>query len=200
MIMIKKMIPDYMKCLILGAFLGTLSKYLDTVAVNGSWQANVLHYFSNIFTRLGIWVLIATIIAAYSKTIIRAAMNTFVFFSGMLISYYLYSAYLFGFFPTKYFIIWGSVAPFSPFPGIIVWKAKNSARLAYILPALPMGLLLSLSLGIGSFYMNINYIEELIMYVVLCVIFYKEPKQMAVSVVFSFVVALLIEQISPFHF
>ena len=83
---------------------------------------------------------------------------------------------------------------------MIVWKAKNSARMAYILPALPMGLLLSLSLGIGSFYMNINYIEEFIMYVVLCVFFYKEPKQMAVSVVFSFVVALLIEQISPFHF
>lgn len=200
MIKIKNMIPDYIKCLILGAFMGILSKYLDTVAVNGSWQANVFHYFSNIFTRLGVWVLMATIIAAYSKTIIRAAKNTFVFFSGMLISYYLYSAYLFGFFPTKYFILWGSMALLSPFPGIVVWKAKNSARLAYILPALPMGLLLSLSLGFGSFYMNINYIEELMMYVVLCVFFYKEPKQMAVSVVISFVVALFIKQISPFHF
>ena len=200
MIRIKKMIPDYMKCLILGAFLGTLSKYLDTVAVNGSWHANVLHYFSNIFTRAGIWVLMATIIAVYSKTIVRAAMNTFVFLSGMLISYYLYSTYLFGFFPTKYFIFWGIMALFSPILGIITWKAKNSTRLAYILPAFPMGLLLSLSLGIGSFYINLNYIEEFIMYVVLCVIFYKEPKQMAVSSVFSFVVALLIEQKSPFHF
>ncbi len=203
MITIIKMIPDYMKCLIFGVFLGTLSKYLDTVAVDGSWQAHVLHYFSNIFTRLGVWVLIATIIASYSKTMIRAAINAFAFFAGMLISYYLYSAYLFGFFPTEYFILWGSVALFSPIAGIMVWKAKHSARLAYMLPALPMGLLLSLALGFGSFYsfyMNINYIEELIMYVVLCAIFYKEPKQMAVSVVLSFVVALFIEEISPFHF
>ena len=177
MIAMKEIIPDSMKCLILGVFLGILSKYLDTVAVNGSWHANVLHYFSNIFTRAGIWVFMATMIAAFSKTVIRAAMNTFVFLSGMLISYYLYSTYLFGFFPTKYFIFWGSLALFSPILGIIVWTAKNSARLAYILPAFPMGLLLSLSLGIGSFYINLNYIEEFIMYVVLCVIFYKEPKQ-----------------------
>ena len=184
----------------LGCFLGHIIQVFRHCCSQWELASQCFALFFKYFTRLGIWVLIATIIAAYSKTIIRAAINTFVFFSGMLISYYLYSAYLFGFFPTKYFIIWGSVAPFSPFPGIIVWKAKNSARLAYILPALPMGLLLSLSLGIGSFYMNINYIEEFIMYVVLCVIFYKEPKQMAVSVVFSFVVALLIEQISPFHF
>ena len=197
---IKNGIPDYVKCLVLGVFLGTLSKYLDTVAVDGSWQANVLHYFSTIFTRMGIWVLIAAIIAAYSKTIIRAAINTFVFFAGMLISYYLYSAYLFGFFPTQYFIFWGSIALLSPIPGIMVWKAKNSSRLAYLLPALPMGLLLSLSLGIGSFYMDINYIEEFMMYVVLCVIFYKEPKQLAASIVLSFVVALLIEQLSPYYF
>ena len=43
-----------------------------------------------------------------------------------------------------------------------------------------MGLMLSLSLGIGLFYMYLNYIEELIMYVVLCVVSYKEPKQIAI--------------------
>jgi hypothetical protein len=200
MMTVKKMMPDYMKCVLIGALLGTISKYLDTVAVDGSWLADVFHYCSHILSRLGIWVLIAAMIAAYSKTIIRAALNTFVFFAGVLISYYLYSAYLFGFFPTKYFMLWGSIALLSPFLGSIVWLAKNHSRLAYILPALPMGLMLSLSLAIGAFYLDINYIDELIMYAVLCVIFYKEPKQMAVSIVFSFVLALLIEIISPYHF
>ena len=117
----------------------------------------------------------------------------------MLISYYIYSAYLFGFFPTRYFMLWGSIALVSPILAIIVWKAKNHVRLAFILPALPMGLLLSLSLGMGLFYVDLTYIEELIMYVVLCVVFYKEPKQIAISVVFSFVIAFIINQISPFH-
>ena len=63
---------------------------------------------------------------------------------------------------------------------LLYGKLKSNVRLAFILPALPMGLMLSLSLGIGLFYMYLNYIEELIMYVVLCVVFYKEPKQIAI--------------------
>src|SRR6476620_5821687 len=178
MIKLINKIPDFITCLVLGTALGTISKYLDTIAVvDESWWMNILQYFGYLFTRLGIWILIATIIAAYSKTLIRAAINTFLFFIGMLISYYIYSTYLFGFFPTSYFILWGSLALVSPLLAIIVWKAKNNVRLAFILPALPMGLLLSLSIGIGLFYMYLIHIEELIMYAVLCVVFYKEPKQ-----------------------
>jgi hypothetical protein len=200
MIKLINKIPDFIICLVLGTALGTISKYLDTIAVDESWWTNILHYFGNLFTRLGIWILIATIIAAYSKTLVRAAINTFLFFIGMLISYYIYSAYLFGFFPTRYFMLWGSIALVSPILAIIVWKAKNHVHLAFILPALPMGLLLNLSLGMGLFYVYLSNIEELIMYVVLCVIFYKEPKQLAISVVFSFVIAFIVNQISPFHF
>ncbi|MGE7183951.1 hypothetical protein ACQKKK_08050 [Peribacillus sp. NPDC006672] len=165
MFKIKNRIPDLIICLILGTALGIISKYLDTISVDGSWWTYILHYIADLFTRLGIWILIATIIAAYSKTLIRAAINTFMFFMGMLISYYIYSAYLFGFFPASYFIFWGSLALVSPLLAIIVWKAKNNVQLAFILPALPMGLLLSLSLGMGLFYMNLSYIEELLMYV-----------------------------------
>ena len=107
MIMVKNKIPDFILCLALGIILGIISKYLDTIAVDGSWWTNILHYFGDLFTRLGIWVLIATIIAAYSKTLIRAAINTSIFFIGMLISYYIYSAYLFGFFPNELFYTLG---------------------------------------------------------------------------------------------
>ena len=201
MIKLKNRLPEFIACSFLGAVLGVISKYLDTVSVvDEIWWMNVLQYFGDLFTRLGIWVLIATLIAAYSKTLIRAAVNTFLFFVGMLVSYYIYSAYLFGFFPTRYFILWGCIALASPFLAAIVWWARNSARTAFILPALPMGLMLSLSVGMGLFYMYLIHIEELIMYVVLCVVFYKEPKQMAIIVVFSVVVAFIAKQISPFAF
>ncbi|WP_230501168.1 hypothetical protein [Sutcliffiella rhizosphaerae] len=186
--------------LALGVLLGIISKYLDTIAVDGSWWSISLSYFGDLFTRLGIWILIATFIAAYSKTSINAAINTFLFFIGMLISYYVYSAYLFGFFPTSYFLWWGTLAIVSPFLAILVYKGKQKEKFAYILPALPLGLMLSLSLAIGPFYIDISYIEELIMYVVLCVIFYKQPKQLAVVILLSFIVALIIKQISPYHF
>lgn len=202
MINIKNNISSYILCLVLGVTLGIIAKYLDTISVMDEiWYLKVLSYFGDLFTRLGIWVLIASFIAAYSKTLFRAAINIFLFFIGMLISYYIYSAFLFGVFPTRYFILWGSIALASPLLAIIVWKAKNNVRLSFILPALPMGLMLSLSFGISLFYIYVNnYIEELIMYVVLCVICYKGPKQMVIIVVLSFVVAVFAKQISPFHF
>ena len=201
MIKLKNKTTDFIAYLALGAVVGVISKYLDAVGIvdENRWMI-ILSYLGNLFTRLGIWVLIATFIAAYSKTLIKAAFITFIFFLGMLISYYIYSANLFGFFPTKYFIFWGSIALAAPILAIIVWKAKNSVRLAYILPALPMGLMLSLSIGMGLVYMDLSYVEELIMYFVLCVVFYKEPKQMAVTVILSFVVAFIVKLVSPFAF
>ena len=192
--------PDFLLCLLFGIALGTLSKYLDTIPDDGSWGAIFLNHLGDLFTRLGIWVLIATIIAAYSRTLIRAAINTFLFFIGMLVSYYVYSAYLFGFFPTSYFIFWGGIALLSPLLAMIVWLAKNKENLAYFLPALPMGLLFSLSSGIGLFYMDIIYLDEFIMYLVLCAIFYKNPKQLSFIVIFSIVVSVIYSYITPFYF
>ena len=192
MVKLESKIPDFILCIVLGIILGIVSKYLDTVAVDGSWVTKFLHYFGELFTRLGIWVLIATLVAAYSKTLRRAAINTFVFFIGLLISYYAYSAFLFGFFPTGYFILWGGVALVSPLLAVIVWIAKNNEQLAMILPALPMGILLSLSLSIGLFYIDLTYYEELIMYVFLCIVFYKNQKQIVVSIGVSIIIAIII--------
>ncbi|WP_306009700.1 hypothetical protein [Bacillus sp. MMSF_3328] len=200
MIKLIRKIPGFVLSLVFGIFLGAIAKYLDTVSVDGHWGRYILSYSGDIFTRLGIWVLIGTILAAYSKTLLRAALNTFLFFSGMLISYYVYSAYLFGFFLTSYFLLWGSIAIVSPFLAMIVWIAKNDPRLAFVLPALPMGLLLSLALGIGLFYVDVSYVEELMMYIVLCIIFYKTGKQMAIVVILSFVVAIIFGLYSPFQF
>jgi hypothetical protein len=200
MIKLTRKISGYILSLVFGILLGAIAKYLDTVSVDGRWGSYILSYSGDIFTRLGIWVLIGTILAAYSKTLLRAALNTFLFFLGMLISYYVYSAYLFGFFPTSYFLLWGSVAIASPILAMIVWKAKNDLRLAFVLPALPMGLLLSLSLGIGLFYVYVSYMEELLMYIVLCIIFYRTGKQMAISIILSFVAAIIFGLYSPIQF
>ncbi|WP_251620328.1 hypothetical protein [Priestia megaterium] len=78
--------------------------------------------------------------------------------------------------------------------------AKNNLRLAWILPALPMGLLLSLSLAVGVFYIHVSYIEEFIMYAALCGVFYKNPKQLAATISVSFIISFVIKQVSPFHF
>ncbi|MGF9891214.1 hypothetical protein ABEX78_21375 [Priestia megaterium] len=199
MIKTKRILINSIVFLVLGTVLGAMAKYLDTMeGVDGGWQKNILPHLGDLFSRLGVWIFIATIIAAYSKTRITAALNTFMFFIGMLVSYYIYSAYLFGFFPTSYFVGWGLIALFSPLLAVIVWEGKNNISLSWILPALPIGLLLSLSLGIGLFYLRLNYLEELIMCFALCLVFYRSIKQMPGVIVITFVVAFIVKQVNPF--
>ncbi|WP_394532724.1 hypothetical protein [Priestia aryabhattai] len=197
----KKQLVGFTICLILGVGLGTIVKYLDTfTGYDGNWLMNIPSYLGDLFTRLGIWVLIATTIAAYSRTQISAALNTLIFFIGMLISYYLYSAYLFGVFSTSDIIYWSGLALVSPFLAVIIWHARNHTRLAWTLPALPIAFMLTLSLGLGCFYIVLNHIEELIMSVILCLIFYQSRKQLVVIMFISFALSFVIKQISPFHF
>lgn len=97
--------------LFFGIALGTFSKYLDfrqaelpsvLMAINGVLD------IGNFLGRFAIWVLIALCISIYSNSAIRASINVFVFFVGMVASYYLYSNYIAGFFPKKlcYYLVW----------------------------------------------------------------------------------------------
>jgi hypothetical protein len=116
---------------ILGVTLGIVAKYADSISLIG-----------HIGTRLGVWVLIASILAAWSTSPERAALNVFAFFSGMLISYYTYSMMLFGFFPRYYFMAWGIFALLSPIGAYIVWYARGEGWIAAFCAALPIALLL----------------------------------------------------------
>ena len=88
--------------LLLGIALGTFSKFLDfrqaelpsvLMAIDGALDVH------NFLGRFAIWVLIALCISIYSNSAIRASVNVFAFFAGMVVSYYLYSNYVAGFFP-----------------------------------------------------------------------------------------------------
>ena len=79
--------------LFLGIALGTFSKYLDfrqtelpgvLMAINGVLD------IGNFLGRFAIWILIALCISIYSNSAIRASINVFVFFVGMVASYYLH--------------------------------------------------------------------------------------------------------------
>lgn len=64
--------------LLVGAVLGIVSKLLDIHTQN----------LGNIFSQMSIWILLGTLIAIFSKTKDKAALNVFVFCIGMLITYY----------------------------------------------------------------------------------------------------------------
>ena len=125
--------------LFLGIALGTFSKYLDfrqtelpgvLMAINGVLD------IGNFLGRFAIWILIALCISIYSNSAIRASINVFVFFVGMVASYYLYSNYIAGFFPRSYAMIWFGFTAVSPLLAFVCWYAKGKSKLAFILSAL----------------------------------------------------------------
>jgi len=116
--------------LVLGALLGFLAKYTDGTMIG------------LIGTNLGFWIFVTTIVAAWSRTPVAAALHAFVFLAAMLIVYYVYSMLLFGFFPRYYFYAWGSIALLSPIGGYLVWFARGTGWAAAICAALPISFLL----------------------------------------------------------
>ena len=87
----------------------------------------------NFLGRFAIWVLIALCISIYSNSAIRASVNVFAFFAGMVVSYYLYSNYVAGFFPRSYAMIWVGFTMISPFLAFVCWYAKGKSRPAFML-------------------------------------------------------------------
>jgi len=130
-----------------GAFMGLGAKYFDTTPVIGA-----------VGTDLGVWVLIATLIAAYNRSPRAAALHVFLFFMAMLTAYYLYSMKLFGFFPKYYFMVWGGFALLSPICGWIVWYARGEGWVAAFCASLPIALLIYQGY---SFYYTGAWVEEL---------------------------------------
>ena len=134
--------------LFLGIALGTFSKYLDfrqtelpgvLMAINGVLD------IGNFLGRFAIWILIALCISIYSNSAIRASINVFVFFVGMVASYYLYSNYIAGFFPRSYAMIWFGFTAISLFLAFISWYEKGVSNIAFALSAVILAVLFNMT-------------------------------------------------------
>lgn len=131
---------------LLGVILGFVSKYIDVLPHYGGW-GDFLNLLSDISSRIGIWIFIATLLAAWSRTPAAAAIQVFLFFIALLLTYYLYAILVFGFFPTRYFLLWGSIAVVSPIAAYIIWYSRGKGWIAAICAALPIGALVAAGYG-----------------------------------------------------
>ena len=127
---------------LVGALTGIVAKYSDTVpSDNFTWL--FFSFLKDITSRLGIWIIIAALIATWSVNPRTAAVKVFAFFAGLLLTYYLYSKFLFGFFPTYYFLSWGIIAAFSALAAYLVWFSRGQGWLAAIAAGAPIAMLLA---------------------------------------------------------
>ncbi len=83
---------------IAGIVLGLFSKMIETTLNNSLPYFLEVLDLGNFFSPMGIWIFIAVLISVSSKSFIRSSVNVFLFFVGMVSSYYLCTILVAGFF------------------------------------------------------------------------------------------------------
>jgi len=188
----------------LGIAWGIFSKFLDfrqaqlpgvLMAIDGALDIH------NFLGRFAIWALIALCISVYSNSAIRASVNVFVFFLGMVTSYYLYSNYVAGFFPRSYAMIWFGFTMISPFLAFICWYAKGKSKSAWMLSALILAVLFNMTFVYGWGYFEARSILELAVFMIGVAVLRRDTlKDSVLMGSVSIILACLLNTVVPFHF
>ena len=192
---------DTMCVLFLGIALGTISKMLDHTP--GSDLPFIFEYLDigNFLGRFAVWIFIAVCISIYSNSSVRAAVNVFVFFAGMVTSYYLYSKFVAGFFPASYAMIWFGFTAVSPILAFICWYAKGESRLSFVLSSVIIAVLFNMTFVYGWIYFDMRSILELAVFLSgLAVLKRKTIGNSIMMTAMGIVLAFVLELLAPFHF
>ena len=187
--------------LLFGVVLGVFSKFLDCTASNELPVLIAYLDVRNFLGRFPIWILLAVCISVYSSSPVRAGINVFVFFAGMVTSYYLYSNFVAGFFPKSYAMIWGGFTVISPCLAVVCWYAKGKSGVARFLSAGILACLFNLTFSYGWMYFDILSPLELLVF--LCgfaVLRRRSVREMLLMAGMGVVLAFMLSIAVPFRF
>ena len=194
----KRRIAITLGVILLGLLLGVLQKWLD--GTGSSILPAILQQLDvgNYFGRLAIWILLGTIISVYSESPLRAAINTFFFFLSMLAGYYLYCNYILGFLPRTYMMMWIVIAFGSFFMAYICWYAKGKGFIAITISSVIIGVLLAQAFNLNvtqGFY--VYHSLEVFTWLIGVILLRRKPKEYAVEIGLSVVIAYIYQLVIP---
>lgn len=181
-----------------GLALGWIAKALDCTPSNE--LPFLVEYLDvrNFFGEMAIWILLAVIISVGSRTPLRAGLHVFLFFTGMLVSYYAYTKWIAGFFPKSYIMIWVGFTCLSPFLAAVCWYAKGQGTAAFLLSSAIVGILFKQAFAFGSGYFDLRSILNAAVWLAGVAFFYKSPRQLGAMMGCSVLAAVLWRYLSPF--
>lgn len=180
-------------CALLGIGLGIYSSFIDSLP-----KANLPEIFYTLNMILGnffLWTLILLVIYIFCKTPLRAAINAFCIFAGMLPGYFIYSYFVENSMPDhSYIMMWATLLVISPILAVLCWYAKGYGTVATILSALIISFFI---LQAFSFATDFSYFEikpglEIILLPISIAVLYKKPKQTIFSVLLAILLAYFI--------
>lgn len=196
---LNKQIAETIGIILFGLVLGVLQKWIDGTAANALPVVMQQLDIGNYFGRLAIWILLATIISVYAKSPLRAAINTFFFFISMLAGYYLYCNYILCFLPKTYMMIWIAISFATFFMAYICWYAKGEGIIAIFISSMIMGVLLAQAFHLSitqGFYMY--HFLEVLTWIMSVILLRRKPKEYAMEIGLSVVIAFVYQLIMPY--
>ncbi|MGM9589954.1 MAG: hypothetical protein ACI3V0_07275 [Faecousia sp.] len=184
--------------MLFGFMLGVLQKWIDGSPSDIFPLLVQWLDIRNYFGRLAIWILLATIISVYSKSPLRASVNTFSFLISMLAGYYLYCNFVLGFLPRAYMMIWVVISFASVFLAYICWYAKGKGITAIIISSIIIGVLLAQAFSLThGFY--VYHLMEVITWIIGAIVLYRKRNEFTVELGLSIVIAFMYQLVIP-HF
>lgn len=175
----------------IGVLLGLISRILDFIELEYIHEIFMMFDLGAFFSRMSIWLLCALTISVVSKTPIRAVINVFVFFIGMLLSYYSATYFIEGFVFERVIIYWLVLAFVSPIPAVLCWYAKGNGRLATFLSSVILAVFFVMAFSFGFDFFNFRYNGmEAVNWVLALLVLWNNPKQSFKILIYSLILAV----------
>ena len=170
----------------IGVLLGLISRILDFVELEYIHEIFMTFDLGAFFSRMSIWLLCALTISVVSKSPIRAIINVFVFFIGMLLSYYSATYFIEGFVFERVIIYWLILAFASPLPAVLCWYAKGEGKIATFLSSVILSIFFVMAFSFGFDYFNFRFNGmEAINWLLAFIVLWNNPKQSFKVLIYS---------------
>ena len=180
--------------LVFGTGLGIFAKWLDNLEIDSDiWWHRIIEKLDLgiLFSEMAIWLLIALAIAVFSFNPIKAAINVFLFFAGMCISYHLYTIIFAGFDPSDYMMKWYLLTAVSPVLGAVCWYAKSGKVVSIVICALIIYVMAVYCFSIGRFYFTFRSWVNTVIFAAAVAVLYRTPKQISIALVSGIALAFI---------